>query len=556
MKKRNKILLLGLSVLGFNLMNVNAETLYTEQKKYTLSEIENKSELYISDMFKYNDKLLISGDSEEEIDAIHELVYKDGKYTLSKVEKITKDDIAKSHGFKNRIFVDYDERTSQNHINLTYRDIYENDVNYEERISKTLDTNGETYLEDSNMPVSKYLSFYNENTKMIHFLSYTSKEDENDLIKELNADEMRKKLTDKNVDINYKDIRVRYLDAEEDPYIVITLNNVEDENDIIGVFDFSGNLLFSYKVKNLYYFELIWSNNEPKLLYTTINFEPRLEKLYVASKNQNDLLLEGKENEFISMEFNNGLIFIQIDIPSSSHENNVYRTQIYDSNMNLLKEFDGLNVFASRIEDSLKSINNYGNSNSKEIENTSFILTALNYNDIYKNYILKVEDSVKTNITGNIKDKDGNPLKDVIVELHSTPRTFTVDEFGYFKFDNVEEGKHTLTIKKADGTVLATKEINIIESTETKLDGDTLYFNTADKGLNLNIKVDGDKLRIDSIDKGTKEQQKTIKEKLEDVVVPKTFDGIIRNIIILGMLLFAGLYLLKKNSRIKVTNIK
>ena len=170
--------------------------------------------------------------------------------------------------------------------------------------------------------------------------------------------------------------------------------------------------------------------------------------------------------------------------------------------------------------------------------------------------LVTVEDLKKVNISGNIKDKDGNGLKDYTVELHSTPRTYKTDKDGYFTFENVEEGKHTLIIKDTEGKELVRKEINVVEGTETKLVEDTLYFNTNDNGLNLNIKIDGENLVVDSVDKGVKEPNKTIIEKLEDVISPDTFDGILVYIAMFVGLVLTSIYVIKKNKGIKYTNIK
>ncbi len=545
MKKRNKILLLGLSILGFNLMNVNAETLYTEQKKYTLTEIENKDKLVFDDFIKYNDKLLITGMKQnQEGSTIYSLTKHDDKYTLESYDKTI--DFEEFYNTTNKKYISYNSETNELNIKI------------KENVIDTLTLKkGEHLIDANNTYLQKYITIYNENDNNLYFYN-SSKISDKDIIKKIDV----KKLYDK-LNFDYENstayttnFNIQYYDDKTEPYIEIDIDTFSDKiENTVALFDTDEKLITSKKFdeNSNYNTSIIINTNEGfKIAYSTWDEANDNCKLYIVDNNNDKLLLD--TNYYISINFINGFFIVtETSFRDDGESNRIHKTTIYDNKINIIKEYKEILV------NNIRKISEKGSNtlyNSSNIINDTYLveMTDNNEDEIYS--ILDVKDLLKVTITGNVKDKDGNPLKNVIVELHSTPRTFTTDEDGYFKFDNVEEGKHTLIIKKSDGTVIATKEINVIESTETKLDGDTLYFNSADKGFNLNIKVDGDKLTIDSIDKSTKEQEKTIKEKLEDVVVPKTFDGIIRNIIILGILLFAGIYLLKKNNRIKVTNIK
>jgi len=160
----------------------------------------------------------------------------------------------------------------------------------------------------------------------------------------------------------------------------------------------------------------------------------------------------------------------------------------------------------------------------------------------------------KLNISGTIK-KYSLKLKGYKLELHSEPKTTTLEDDGYFLFENVEVGEHTLILKDADGKSVASTIINVSESSETKLDGTTIYYNKDDKGINLNISVDGDKLKIDTIDKGTKEKTETIEENLKDIKPPKTFDNLSILIISLIILLISTIVLVIKYKKIKLIKI-
>ena len=49
-------------------------------------------------------------------------------------------------------------------------------------------------------------------------------------------------------------------------------------------------------------------------------------------------------------------------------------------------------------------------------------------------------------ISGYLVDTQGNPLTGVLVELHSDPMQTYTDDEGFFLFENVEPGEHTIFI--------------------------------------------------------------------------------------------------------------
>jgi hypothetical protein len=77
-------------------------------------------------------------------------------------------------------------------------------------------------------------------------------------------------------------------------------------------------------------------------------------------------------------------------------------------------------------------------------------------------------------ISGILTDAQGNPLADIIVELHSDPQITTTDKNGFYEFKNVLEGSHTLFVKEKDGTEIAQLSMVITQGDRTSQDGNTI----------------------------------------------------------------------------------
>lgn len=67
----------------------------------------------------------------------------------------------------------------------------------------------------------------------------------------------------------------------------------------------------------------------------------------------------------------------------------------------------------------------------------------------------------KVVIEGILKNTDGTPIANKIIELHSTPRIAQTDSKGYYRFENVEVGEHTLIIKNNDKSNYAVIKLNV-----------------------------------------------------------------------------------------------
>ena len=98
-----------------------------------------------------------------------------------------------------------------------------------------------------------------------------------------------------------------------------------------------------------------------------------------------------------------------------------------------------------------------------------------------------------------VVDKEDHPLAGYTVELHSTLKTAQTDGEGKARFNNVDFGNHTITVKDQDGRTEASKNFAIAEGTKTSLNGDTI---TARRGSGFLVKMvlDGNSLSFQSIE--------------------------------------------------------
>lgn len=112
-------------------------------------------------------------------------------------------------------------------------------------------------------------------------------------------------------------------------------------------------------------------------------------------------------------------------------------------------------------------------------------------------------DSQSVTFVGILADKNGNPIEDAVVEIHSAVQTARTDENGSFQFNDVEFGKHTIYIKNDAGNVIAQREFNIMLGSPLAInDGDIVAENGA--VFTVWIQLDGDDLTFLSIEEGNK----------------------------------------------------
>lgn len=108
-------------------------------------------------------------------------------------------------------------------------------------------------------------------------------------------------------------------------------------------------------------------------------------------------------------------------------------------------------------------------------------------------------------------DGEDQPIADLLVELHSEPRSASTDSQGLATFSDVEFGRHTIYVKDGNGETIVSKDFEIQSGESLSLDGDII---TAREGETITVKVryeDG-VLSLISVSEGT-------------AVIPKTGDS-------------------------------
>lgn len=128
---------------------------------------------------------------------------------------------------------------------------------------------------------------------------------------------------------------------------------------------------------------------------------------------------------------------------------------------------------------------------------------------IYENKVLTVVTKDATpaqgktyTVQGTIK-RDGQPVKDITIELRSILKTDVTDKDGEFSFSNVECGKHSLTAIE-NGKIIGYTELVLAEGNETNHSlSDGIYTVTANQneiGINLTLNLtDDDTMSIASV---------------------------------------------------------
>lgn len=105
-------------------------------------------------------------------------------------------------------------------------------------------------------------------------------------------------------------------------------------------------------------------------------------------------------------------------------------------------------------------------------------------------------------------DENDLPIKDLTLELHSTPQIGTTGSLGTAVFTNVEFGNHTIYVKDQEDIITASKSFTIRVSDEVSLNGDTIL---AREGQTFTVKMQYKKGQISliSVQNGIKTVPKT-----------------------------------------------
>lgn len=99
-------------------------------------------------------------------------------------------------------------------------------------------------------------------------------------------------------------------------------------------------------------------------------------------------------------------------------------------------------------------------------------------------------------LSGILSDAKGDPLAGKTIELHSNPQITVTDENGYYQFEQVTEGAHTIFIKELDGSELAQLSIIIKRGEAAAIAGNEI---TALGNTTINLSLSENKLSIKNI---------------------------------------------------------
>ena len=114
----------------------------------------------------------------------------------------------------------------------------------------------------------------------------------------------------------------------------------------------------------------------------------------------------------------------------------------------------------------------------------------------------KDNDEIKTiTFVGVLVDKNGKPMEDKKVEIHSTQQNALTDPNGSFLFTDVEFGKHTLYVKDNNGNIESQKEFNIVMGSPLSINEDTIIAENHSV-FTVKIEVKDGKLSFVDINKG------------------------------------------------------
>ncbi|WP_027352047.1 Ig-like domain-containing protein [Desulfotomaculum nigrificans] len=96
-------------------------------------------------------------------------------------------------------------------------------------------------------------------------------------------------------------------------------------------------------------------------------------------------------------------------------------------------------------------------------------------------------------IYGRVVDAYGQPIPNILVELHSVVRTAFTDHNGYYKFENVEPGEHHIYLRSHDGTLELAQATLIVHPGMNRIEN---VFGSRRSNRNVQVKaqVNGDQV--------------------------------------------------------------
>ncbi len=517
MKKINKLLITSLAAIGLGSLSVNAL-----EKEYIIKDIDSSQR--IKNLITYNGKShALINDS----DKLYEIADEDGKIKLNEteVEGSVIDTL-----YKDYIYVTYsldkegkelcisNEMISGVALGIGCMPI--NEFPEEENIGiLPLGINNKIYINAAGA---------DNLTSKIYVYEKANK------VKEFNRDDIINSVEHKEIKSSY--LEVVEVSTNEDPIIVLKTVEIEndEEKEYAYVFDYNLNLLVTIsgepKINSIHAF---YKDGKYMFVYEVLDNNFETKSVNVMDSNGKEInLLKDIEVEDVYVDDN----FIVVSYINK--EDFMHASLLYDNNLNLLEDFNDTRLISIN-----KEIKNYDDliKSSKDIDSGNYLLSFINESFEEKDQKLLTVNEIeikKTNISGILKDKSEKPINGYTVLLDE--KDVISDKNGYFNFENIEEGKHTLIIRNNEGKEILTKTITLIASTETKIEDDTIYFKEGE-GINLNIVIDGDNVVLDSV----------TEYKTHNEAVPKTFDKINLYIFMISLFSVLGIVFMIKMKKIK-----
>ena len=196
---------------------------------------------------------------------------------------------------------------------------------------------------------------------------------------------------------------------------------------------------------------------------------------------------------------------------------NYDRLQRAESAIKRLEDIQRDKEAANIVVELINSLPNHITANSKndinQARNAYNLLTSeqkkyvTNY-DLLKNAEIQLnkilsddEKSEFVILVGILTDEVGKPLSDYTVEIRSDKMIAKTDENGSFRFNNVEFGNHTITVKDHKGTLLAQKTFDLVLGTPLSINDNEIIAENG-SAFTLSIQLNGDKLAFTNIESG------------------------------------------------------
>ena len=506
MNKLGKIITTGLVVASIGIIGANAETVDVGNKSYTFNEFETK---FNGPLIRHNNQmysLLIDDDANIQTYVVD---LEDGKLK-STITDVNKTILNNMYG--ENVYVDSIYSIDNNTHKLVTRNLRFTDLfKYPEEGYSTeySDLENVSELSDEVLPL---VANYNDKiyvyvTGKIFVYDLKMENNKHKLLKTIEAESLLEKVKEEGYE--YNNVAFYVEDCGENTCISLDLQETNNDTDETlyknYIFNYDEELIETVSSHILSESTIKIENNQLKVFYIDKENDEYVLKTVVNGKVNNIYTLK---NEF-TFSIHDGFIIIQDIIDNVSYIYDVDMNLIKKYNdvglLRIEKEITNKEEYINYLKYS-PILNNISNGNYVVMgfdERSGDQTTNTKFNELLT--VDNKKEVLTTKISGILKDSKGNNLKDYKVELNDLKTT--TDKDGYFNFENIEEGIYKLVIKDKEDKIVLTKDLTIKNGEETKIDGDILYFKKGE-GVNLNLKLTSDNnVEIESVDEYKKHNE-------------------------------------------------